>query len=174
MGTRARRKQSWYTQTLTPLMEGPMDPEMQEEGNKKERSWEVIREWFRAQKGSSLSSSPTSFSMSNYFYGNGSIPPARKHDLRLLLGVLGCPLAPIPLLNHPIHHIRLKDIPIVSFIYIILPCCTLSYMCFDGVGNIDGALHNTAIFGGIEMLETVAEMWGEKHVCNRECEDDML
>ncbi|KAG4204537.1 hypothetical protein ERO13_A04G050000v2 [Gossypium hirsutum] len=112
MGTRARRKQSWYTQTLTPLLEGPMDPEMQEEGNKKERSWEVIREWFRTQKGSSFSSSPTSFSMSKYFYGNGSIPPARRHDLRLLLGVLGCPLAPIPLLNHPIHHIRLKDIPI--------------------------------------------------------------
>ncbi|KAK8579337.1 hypothetical protein V6N13_142545 [Hibiscus sabdariffa] len=115
MGTRARRKQSWYTQTLTPLMEGPVDPEMQEEGNKKERSWEVIREWFRTQKGLSLSPtnnnspSPTS----NYPCANGSnVPTAKRQDLRLLLGVLGCPLAPIPLPNHPIHHTRLKDIPI--------------------------------------------------------------
>ena len=105
MGSRARRKQRWCTQTLTPLMEGP-DPEMQEEGNKKESSWEVIREWFRTQKGLSA----TNFSMS--LYGN---IPARRQDLRLLLGVLGCPLAPIPLVNHPIHQLRVKDIPIVSF-----------------------------------------------------------
>ncbi|EOY14307.1 C-type mannose receptor 2 [Theobroma cacao] len=104
MGSRARRKQRWCTQTLTPLMEGP-DPEMQEEGNKKESSWEVIREWFRTQKGLSASN----FSMS--LYGSNSIP-AKRQDLRLLLGVLGCPLAPIPLVNHPIHHIRVKDIPI--------------------------------------------------------------
>ncbi|XWS16729.1 hypothetical protein CRYUN_Cryun33cG0003000 [Craigia yunnanensis] len=102
MGSRARRKQRWCTQTLTPLMEGP-DPEMQEE-NKKESSWEVIREWFRTQKGLSA----TNFSMSN-LYGSS---PAKSQDLRLLLGVLGCPLAPIPLVNHPIHHIRVKDIPI--------------------------------------------------------------
>ena len=106
MGSRARRKQRWCTQTLSPLIEGP-DPELQEEGNKKESSWEVIREWFRTQKGLST----TNFSMSN-LYGNS---PAKRQDLRLLLGVLGCPLAPIPLVNHPLHHFRVKDIPIVSF-----------------------------------------------------------
>ena len=105
MGSRAGRKQRWCTQTLSPLIEGP-DPELQEEGNKKESSWEVIREWFRTQKGLSA----TNFSMS--LYGN---IPARRQDLRLLLGVLGCPLAPIPLVNHPIHQLRVKDIPIVSF-----------------------------------------------------------
>lgn len=98
-------------------MEGP-DPEMQEEGIKKESSWEVIREWFRTQKGlsSSSSSSATNFSMSN-LYGN---IPAKRQDLRLLLGVLGCPLAPIPLANPPIHHIRVKDIPIVCFFSCVL------------------------------------------------------
>ncbi|XVE74248.1 hypothetical protein DITRI_Ditri12bG0001700 [Diplodiscus trichospermus] len=104
MGSRGRRKQRWCTQTLTPLMEGP-DPEMQEEGNKKESSWDVIREWFRTQKGISAT---YNFSTTS----NGNINPAKRQDLRLLLGVLGCPLAPIPLVNQPIHHIRVKDIPI--------------------------------------------------------------
>lgn len=106
MGSRARRKQRWCTQTLTPLLEGP-DPEMQEEGNKKESSWEVIREWFRIQKGISGTSN---LSMSLY----GSNIPTKRQDLRLLLGVLGCPLAPIPLVNDPILRIHVKDIPIVS------------------------------------------------------------
>ncbi|OMO77887.1 hypothetical protein COLO4_24978 [Corchorus olitorius] len=115
MGSRGIRKQRWGTvQTLTPLMEGP-DPEMQDyEGNKKESSWEVIREWFRTQKGLSSSSSATN-NLSMSLYGgnnNNNNVPAKRQDLRLLLGVLGCPLAPIPLLNHPVNHPRLKDIPI--------------------------------------------------------------
>jgi hypothetical protein len=105
MGSRARRKQRWSTQTLTPLLEGP-DPDMQEEGNKKESSWEVIREWFRLQKGLPAGNS---FSVSLH----GSIP-VKGQDLRLLLGVLGCPLAPIPLVNDPIHRIHIKNTPIVS------------------------------------------------------------
>lgn len=96
---------------LTPLMEG-LDLEMQDEGSKKESSWEIIREWFRMQK--SLHGS--SFSDSVY----GSIP-SRRQDLRLLLGVLGCPLAPIPLANLQIHHLRVKDIPFeTSSAYYIL------------------------------------------------------
>ncbi|KAL5744911.1 hypothetical protein ACOSP7_027793 [Xanthoceras sorbifolium] len=115
MATRGRtRKQRWCTQqTLTPLMEGP-DPEMLDEGNKKESSWEVIREWFRMQKGIS---STTNFSMSSYDTNNhnnsnNNSPANKRQDLRLLLGVLGCPLAPIPLVNDPIHRIHVKDIPI--------------------------------------------------------------
>ena len=97
----------WSPQPLTPLMEGP-DPEIQEEGGKKESSWEAIREWFRAQKGLPEGSNLSS---------NGSTLPAKRQDLRLLLGVLGCPLAPIPQAsdpavdNHPMPHI--KDIPFV-------------------------------------------------------------
>uniref|UniRef100_A0A2N9FFQ3 Uncharacterized protein n=1 Tax=Fagus sylvatica TaxID=28930 RepID=A0A2N9FFQ3_FAGSY len=102
----------WYVpQPLTPLMEWP-DPELQEEGNKKESSWEVIREWFRATKCSPGSnfSSPL----------DGTIQPKRQ-DLRLLLGVLGCPLAPIPLVNDPIDRLHIKDIPMETSIanYII-------------------------------------------------------
>ncbi|KAK9182037.1 hypothetical protein WN944_025178 [Citrus x changshan-huyou] len=107
MSSKARRKQRWCTQTLTPLMEGP-DPEMLEEGSKKESSWEVIREWFRIQKGISSGTNHNNFSMSL----EGSSIPAKRQDLRLLLGVLGCPLAPIPLVNDPILRIHIKDIPI--------------------------------------------------------------
>ncbi|CAN8240409.1 unnamed protein product [Cochlearia groenlandica] len=85
------RKQRWETppQALTPLMEGP-DPDMQDERSKnKESSWEAIREWFKVHnKGISgnMSSSPNSLCYD---------VAAKGQDLRLLLGVLGCPLAPI-------------------------------------------------------------------------------
>lgn len=106
MGSRsARWRQTWAPQPLTPLTEGP-DPEMQEEGPKKESSWEAIREWFRAHKvspGGSISSSHS-------FY---ETIQAKTQDLRLLLGVLGCPLAPIPVAHDPAHGIHIKDIPFV-------------------------------------------------------------
>lgn len=115
MGSKARKKQIWCAQRLTPLMEGP-DPELQEEGNKKESSWEVIREWFRAQK--TLPASATNFPTSSSY--NNSNPTAlapnpKRQDLRLLLGVLGCPLAPIPQVNEQVHHhlLHIKDIPFV-------------------------------------------------------------
>lgn len=105
MGSKGRWRQTWAPQPLTPLMEGP-DPEMQEEGGKKDSSWEAIREWFRTQKLS------PSGNFSNSFYGTIQ---AKTQDLRLILGVLGCPLAPIPLAHDPTHTInRIKDVPIVS------------------------------------------------------------
>lgn len=110
MGSKARKKQMWSPQPLTPLMEGP-DPEMQEEGGKKESSWEAIREWFRAQKGLPQGSSLST----NSAYANGTVP-AKRQDLRLMLGVLGCPLAPIPQANDPVEHHpmpHIKDIPFV-------------------------------------------------------------
>ncbi|KAG7652267.1 hypothetical protein ISN45_At01g070250 [Arabidopsis thaliana x Arabidopsis arenosa] len=86
------RKQRWGTppQALTPLMEGP-DPDMQDERTKKESSWEAIREWFKVHKGiSGNMSSPSVQPLCNSYD-----VPAKGQDLRLLLGVLGCPLAPI-------------------------------------------------------------------------------
>ncbi|KAL5568765.1 hypothetical protein UlMin_025340 [Ulmus minor] len=104
MGSKARKKQIWC-EPLTPLMEGP-DPEMLEEGSKKESSWEVIREWFRAQKGSPGGGS-------NNFSGSlDGCNIAKTRDLRLLLSVLGCPLAPIPQVYEPIDPLlHIKDIP---------------------------------------------------------------
>lgn len=107
----ARRKQRWCaTQPLTPLMEGPdleMHHHRRQSGNKKEisSSWDVIREWFRAQRSSAADpagapggggSRSNSFAMSSSVYP-ANIATAKRQDLRLLLGVLACPLGPIPL-----------------------------------------------------------------------------
>ncbi|XP_042068192.1 uncharacterized protein LOC121811404 [Salvia splendens] len=106
MASRSGRKQRWCPQPLTPLMEGPDFGMEDHEGNKKESSWEIIREWFRIQRNvDSLSSSPMSL------YGS-HIPPAQRQDLRLLLGVLGCPLAPIPISNNPDSTLHIRDIPL--------------------------------------------------------------
>ena len=109
MGPRRRRHQRWCAQPLAPLLEGP-DPETHGEGGKKESSWDVLRAWVRMQmeKGSTGGSS---FPIS--IHSNGA---SRRPDLKLLLGVLGCPLAPVTLINDPISLIPVKDIPIVSHV----------------------------------------------------------
>lgn len=157
MGSKARKKQIWGTQLvpLTPLMEGP-DPEMQEEGNKKESSWEVIREWFRAQKGLQGSSNLT---VSSY---GCNIPPKRQ-DLRLLLGVLGCPLAPIPQVNDPNidHLLHLKDIPFETSIahYIIQ-----QYLAATGCLKQQKCNKNMYVSGTVKMICCETEVSTGKNV----------
>ncbi|KAL3508242.1 hypothetical protein ACH5RR_027643 [Cinchona calisaya] len=126
----ARRKQRWCAQPLTPLMEGP-DLEMQHQAiSKKEKaessssSWEVIREyWSRVQR--SVAGGSSSLSSMSSLYGrsgsniNNQCLAAKRQDLRLLLGVLACPLAPIPLPNsnsnntNPIEYHHIPQIPII-------------------------------------------------------------
>ncbi|KAG6758109.1 hypothetical protein POTOM_038445 [Populus tomentosa] len=152
MGSRARRKQRCCTQTLTPLLEGP-DPDMQEEGNKKESSWEVIREWFRLQKGLPAGNS---FSVSLH----GSIP-VKGQDLRLLLGVLGCPLAPIPLVNDPIHRIHIKNTPIENSAahYIIQ-----QYLAATGCLKQQKCMKNMYSTGSVKMIRCETEISSGKNV----------
>ncbi|XP_057779804.1 uncharacterized protein LOC130998403 [Salvia miltiorrhiza] len=40
------------------------------------------------------------------------IPPAQRQNLCLLLGVLGCPLVPIPICNNPLSTLHIKNIPL--------------------------------------------------------------
>jgi hypothetical protein len=94
-------------QQLTPLTENP-DPESHEDYDRerKETSWNMLKTWFRAHTDKTT-----------------------ERNLRLLLGVLGCPLAPIPLMtsetdDHNI--ISSKNTPIVS--YIFFSCIVLFYM----------------------------------------------
>ena len=107
MGLRNQKQNHvWCVQPLTPLMEGP-DPESQGERAKK-KSWELIRTWVRPQCNSSGSHFPMPFHLNR----SSSL---KRLDSRLVLGVLGCPLAPVPRpsgqLNH--HFAVLKDTPIV-------------------------------------------------------------
>ncbi|PON98854.1 hypothetical protein TorRG33x02_054690 [Trema orientale] len=136
-------------------MEGP-DPEMQEEGNKKESSWEVIREWFRAQKGLQGSSNLT---VSSY----GCNIPAKRQDLRLLLGVLGCPLAPIPQVNDPNidQLLHLKDIPFETSIahYIIQ-----QYLAATGCLKQQKCNKNMYVSGTVKMICCETEVSTGKNV----------
>lgn len=83
MGSRdgERRTGRWRVQAaLTPLIEGP-DSEVKEEEvlKEKESSWDVIRSWFRART----------------IHSGGGGGCRSSMDLKLTLGVLGCPLAPV-------------------------------------------------------------------------------
>ncbi|KAL2495705.1 hypothetical protein Fot_39462 [Forsythia ovata] len=157
MGSRARRKQIWCVQPLTPLMEGPDFSMQNQEGSKKESSWEVIREWFRVQK-SVPGTGSNNFSMS--VYGN-NINLAKRQDLRLLLGVLGCPLAPIPISNNPISYLQIKNIPIETSAanYIIQ-----QYLAATGCSKQHNGAKNMYTSGVVKMIRCETEISTGKSV----------
>ncbi|KAK1325515.1 hypothetical protein QJS10_CPA01g00617 [Acorus calamus] len=82
---------------LAPLMEGP-DPEAQGGEGKRGRSWDLIRSWV-AHGGVNS-------------FGLNASRASKRLDLKLMIGVLGCPLAPVPLEKDPVHHLSIKGIPI--------------------------------------------------------------
>lgn len=92
-------------EALSPLKEGP-DGTDGEDVNR-EGKW---GHWMKGQlaRAPSVSSSSGSSSSSGL--------ACKKSDLRLLLGVLGAPLAPVHVCTtDPFPHLSIKDIPIVSF-----------------------------------------------------------
>lgn len=131
---------------------------MQDEGNKKESSWEVIREWFRLQRG--FSGNNNSISISSSYSAN--IVPAKTHDLRLLLGVLGCPLAPIPLPHHLLHHpLPIKDFPIeTSMAHYIIQ----QYLAATGCLKQEKSRKNMYVTGGVKMICCETEISSGKTV----------
>lgn len=85
-------------ETLTPLIEGP-DPDGGEVGDSKRVG---LGQWMKGQ----LSRAP---SMAANGYN-------KRSDLRLLLGVMGAPLAPVYVsTTDPLPHLSIKDTPIVNF-----------------------------------------------------------
>lgn len=81
-------------ETLSPLREGP-DPNESDSGDARNDSW---AHWLC--RAPSVSTAGSGYSRS---------------DLRLLLGVLGAPLAPVHVSNNdPLPHLCIKDTPIVS------------------------------------------------------------
>ena len=85
-------------ETLKPLMEGP-DSDGGDVGDSK-RVGSGLGQWMKGQ----LSRTP---SMASNAY--------KRSDLRLLLGVMGAPLAPVHVsTNDPLPHLSIKDTPIVN------------------------------------------------------------
>lgn len=98
-------------ETLTPLMEGP-DPDGTENGDPK-RIGSGLGHWMKGQ----LSRAP---SVSSY----------KRSDLRLLLGVMGAPLAPVHVSStDPLPHLSIKDTPIVSSLAHFFPFSS-NILCF--------------------------------------------
>lgn len=89
---------------LEPLMEEP-SPDAYADSAKKYSSWGVLLEWLKSHKSNG---------------GNRSCSSGQCSDLQLMLGVLGCPLGPISILNDPLPHLSIKDVPFVSVTIFLL------------------------------------------------------
>ena len=96
-------------ETLTPLMEGP-DQDGAEIGESK-RSGSGLGQWMKGQLGRTPSVTASSMGYNN----SNSNSSNRRSDLRILLGVMGAPLAPLHVsTTDPLPHLSIKDTPIVS------------------------------------------------------------
>ncbi|KAF6142414.1 hypothetical protein GIB67_033841 [Kingdonia uniflora] len=124
-------------ETLTPLMEGP-DPDGSENGDSKREGW---GHWM---KGQLLSRAP-SVSSSAF----------KRSDLRLLLGVMGAPLAPVHVSTmDPLPHLSIKDTPIeTSSAQYILQ----QYTAASGGQKLQGSIRNAYAMGKVKMLASEFE-----------------
>lgn len=101
-------------EALAPLVEGP-DPDAVADGGGESRREGGWGHWVRGQ----LSRTP---SVSSGAGGGGASSSSyhRRSDLRLLLGVMGAPLAPVHVSSaDPLPHLSIKDTPIVSSFYLL-------------------------------------------------------
>ncbi|KAL1534534.1 hypothetical protein AAHA92_30703 [Salvia divinorum] len=129
-------------ETLTPLMEGP-DPDGDEIGDSK-RLGSTLGQWVRGQ----LTRNP-SVAVNDGGGGSGS---ARMSDLRLLLGVMGAPLAPVHVCaTDPLPHLSIKDTPIEtsSAQYIVQ-----QYTAASGGQNV---VRNAYAMGKVKMVASEFE-----------------
>ena len=102
--------------TLAPLMEGP-DPD----GSEVKRVGSGIGNWVKEHLMTSSSSSPV---------GCGGRQQQRRSDLRLLLGVMAAPLAPVNGDQPFLPHLSIKDTPIVRFFIFYLFITVFIYLFF--------------------------------------------
>ncbi|KAL3814292.1 hypothetical protein ACJIZ3_015560 [Penstemon smallii] len=127
--------------SLTPLMEGP-DPDDGEVGESK-RIGSGLGQWVLGQ----LSRNP-SISVNENVYGN-------KNDLRLLLGVMGAPLAPVHVsTTDPLPHLSIKDTPIeTSSAQYILQQFTAA----SGGQKVQNSIKNAYVMGKLKMVASEFE-----------------
>ncbi|KAL6347097.1 hypothetical protein AAG906_012348 [Vitis piasezkii] len=125
-------------ETLTPLMEGP-DPDGSEIGESK-RSGLGLGHWMKGQ----LSRTP---SVTSAAY--------RRSDLRLLLGVMGAPLAPVHVsTTDPLPHLSIKDTPIeTSSAQYILQ----QYTAASGGQKLQNSIRNAYAMGKVKMIASEFE-----------------
>ncbi|XP_022972707.1 uncharacterized protein LOC111471226 [Cucurbita maxima] len=159
--SKSRRKAIWYSQPLTPLMEGPAPQFQDQEPNKKDSvsNWEFFRDWFKIQR--NLPSLPSSTSFTN---SSNNVPNSKySMDLKLLLGVLACPLAPIPLHSAPHPHFPRDDAdtPLETSVahYIIQ-----QYLAATGCLKQQKCAKNMYATGSVKMIRCETEVSSGKTV----------
>eukprot|EP00250_Pteridium_aquilinum_P010088 c19147_g1_i1 orf=2-1054(-) len=135
---------------LAPLMEGPT-PENFDDGCKREGRWGSLQ-WVKGQLLTKTPSMSRAISMSQRF--NAHSEAYKRSDIRLLLGVLGAPLAPVAVADmESISFLSVKSIPMEtsSAQYIVQ-----QYVCATGVANLNNA-RNSYAMGRVKMIATEFE-----------------
>lgn len=133
--------------TLAPLMEEPTaQPYDDDDSAKKYSSWGALRDWLRNR-----SVANTVWLM----YSNGRSSTGSCPDIRLLLGVLGCPLGPIGVANDPLPHLSIKDVPIEtsSAQYIVQ-----QYMAATGCLKFQNSIKSSYMVGRVKMISTESDI----------------
>lgn len=106
---------------LAPLAEGPQSDEPEGAGGSR-REWWGHWVWDHLARQFSVASSASATSF-------------RRSDLRLLLGVMAAPLAPVHVnAGDPLPHLSIKDTPIVSLdldLSLVLLISPVSLLCFS-------------------------------------------
>ncbi|XWS39894.1 hypothetical protein CRYUN_Cryun18bG0093700 [Craigia yunnanensis] len=125
-------------EALPPLMEGP-DPDGGEVGDSK-RGGSGLGQWVKGQ----LSRTPSVASMSY-----------KRSDLRLLLGVMGAPLAPVHVSStDPLPHLSIKETPIeTSSAQYILQ----QYTAASGGQKLQNSIRNAYAMGKLKMIASEYE-----------------
>lgn len=123
---------------LSPLREGPDQCGAREE--REEGGW---AHWMKRNPSVSASSS------------SSSSASCKRSDLRLLLGVLGAPLAPVHVsATDPLPHLSIKDTPIeTSSAQYILQ----QYTAASGGLKLQNSIHNAYAMGKLKMLASDIE-----------------
>lgn len=138
---------------LAPLMEGP-DPNGGLIIGDSKRFGGGLTHWMRGQL-----SRASSASSNGYDYSGG-----KRCDLRLLLGVMGAPLAPVHVSSmEPLPHLSIKDTPIeTSSAQYILQ----QYTAASGGQKLQNSIRNVYVMGKLKMVASEFET-ASKVVKNR-------
>lgn len=138
-------------ETLAPLYEGP-DQEGSDLGDSK-RVGSTIGQWMKGQ----LTRTPSSMT--------ATVAYKQRSDLRLLLGVMGAPLAPVHVsTTDPWPHLCIKDTPIeTSSAQYILQ----QYTAASGGQKLQNSIKNAYAMGKVKMVasefETASRVVKNKH-----------
>ncbi|KAI3715988.1 hypothetical protein L6452_23007 [Arctium lappa] len=145
------RSGSLTGETLAPLWEGPDQDAASDLGDSK-RVGSAIGHWMKGQ----LSRTPSITSTMAYKH---------RSDLRLLLGVMGAPLAPVHVTtSDPLPHLCIKDTPIeTSSAQYILQ----QYTAASGGQKLQNSIKNAYAMGKVKMVasefETASRVVKNKH-----------